>query len=345
MSAPIGEVHIRAPSPSAALRSADRRPELRVTLWYPAAEGTLETRRVVGPSAAPFFEGGTAGDDAVPAPGPATWPVVLLSHGFGGSARMMSWFGTELARHGTLVVAVDHPGSNGIDSMTVPGALLWWDRADDLRAAWDAVRADPRFSRRADPSRLGVAGFSAGGFTALVAAGARVDLAHFDRFCADHPDDGVCRPQVEMPGLAARDRASAFEDPAMREAESRASGDHAITGVRAAFLMAPALVQALDPDSLRTLAVPTEIVLGADDHVAPPATNGQVAARLVPRARLVALDRVGHYDFLSTCTEAGRAAVPLCHSERSQDETHREAISHAVAFFSTALKPVAKDAD
>jgi len=70
-------------------------------------------------------------------------PVILFSHGFGGAARMMGWFGVPMARAGYVVVAVDHPGNNGVDKMTVPGAIMPWTRAEDLAAALAAAKADP----------------------------------------------------------------------------------------------------------------------------------------------------------------------------------------------------------
>src|SRR5258708_4359162 len=120
-------------------------------------------------------------------------PVILLSHGFGGTARMMGWFGVPLARAGYVVIAVDHPGNNGMDKMTVGGAIMSWDRAQDLRAALDAVKADPAIGPHLDLKRLGVSGFSAGGFTSLVGAGAHVDLkvlpgvGHYDFLAACTP--------------------------------------------------------------------------------------------------------------------------------------------------------------
>ncbi|WP_163070201.1 prolyl oligopeptidase family serine peptidase, partial [Acinetobacter nosocomialis] len=77
---------------------------------------------------------------------------------------------------GYLVIAVDHPGNNGADEMTLAGSMLSWLRADDLRAALAAVQADPILGPHVDPERLGVVGFSAGGYTALLAAGARPSL-------------------------------------------------------------------------------------------------------------------------------------------------------------------------
>lgn len=43
-------------------------------------------------------------------------------------------------------------------------------------------------------AQLGVAGFSLGGFSALVSAGARIDLDHIIRFCRSHAADAACMP-------------------------------------------------------------------------------------------------------------------------------------------------------
>ena len=172
---PVGETHRVTSEQTASLRDAQHRTALRVTVWYPAAADAVERPLVVGPPAKPLFDVGAVAPDAAFATDGTRRPVILLSHGFGGSARIMGWFGIAMARGGYIVVAVDHPGNNSGDAMTVPGAILWWDRAEDLRAALAAAEQDPDLGARMDRSRVGVAGFSAGGFTALVAAGARVD--------------------------------------------------------------------------------------------------------------------------------------------------------------------------
>lgn len=101
--------------------------------------------------------------------------------------------------------------------------------------------------------------------------------------------------------------------------------------------MAPALVQALVPASLESMRLPVEIILGGADTVAPPATNGLAAARMIPNASLVQLSGVGHYDFLSSCTESGRAKVRLCKASVPQEDTHQRAIEAAEAFFGRNL--------
>jgi predicted dienelactone hydrolase len=108
--------------------------------------------------------------------------------------------------------------------------------------------------------------------------------------------------------------------------------------LRAVFVMAPALVQALDPISLAQMRLPVDIVLGEADTVAPPATNGLVAAKLIPGAELEQFPGVGHYDFLSTCTEAGETVIPQCQIPIPQANTHSQANAAAQKFFGRNLK-------
>lgn len=338
---PVGERHLTAMLASAPLRDAGHSASVRVTVWYPAVpppsgnKGARETRIDLGPPGKPFFIEGASAMDAAFADKKLR-PVILLSHGFGGTARMMAWFGLTMASHGYVVIAVDHPGNNGQDKMTAPGAILFWDRAADLAAALKAAKADPAIGPHVDDTNVGVAGFSLGGFTSLVAAGARVDMTRFFDFCAANPKDGVCMPQKEF-ALTMTDAKAVLASPEYSVEASRASEDHHIPAIRGVFVMGPAVIQALRPESLARLAMPVAIILGDADPVAPPKTNGLVAAKAIPGTQLKVLPGVGHYDFLGTCTEAGKAATPLCTATVPQDQTHKTATDMALAFFGKTL--------
>jgi predicted dienelactone hydrolase len=336
-----GETHRTTSEPSAAVRDAQHRAELRITIWYPAAIGAVAQPVVIGPPQQPVFAVGAAAADAPFAADPAgkPRPIILLSHGFGGTARIMGWFAIPLAEAGYIVVSVDHPGNNGAEPMTVAGAILWWERAEDLKNALETVSHDPVIGPRADLARLGTAGFSAGGFTALLLGGARADREHFLRFCHEHPDDGVCRPQREFTVTDA-DAERTLQDPQVAARDATARDDHSAANVKAVFAMAPALIQGIDPASLAMIGKPVAMVAGDADTVAPPPTNAQAAARLVPGAQLEMVPQAGHYAFLSTCTPAGAALVPICAlAAPGQAAAHARAIDAAKEFFDRYLGP------
>ncbi len=90
-----GERHGVTTLESAAIRDVAHRDVLRFTVWYPATPGSEETPLTIGPADAPLFEVGRAAKNAPIADG--RLPTLLLSHGNGGTARMMGWLGTALA--------------------------------------------------------------------------------------------------------------------------------------------------------------------------------------------------------------------------------------------------------
>lgn len=333
--APVGERHLSAMVQSATLRDAGHSAGVRVTVWYPAAKGAKAQRIDLGPGGQVFFREGASAADADFADRKLR-PVVLLSHGFGGTARMMAWFALPLARAGYVVVAVDHPGNNGQDKMTAAGAALSWERAADLAAALKAAKADPVIGPHLDNTNVGLAGFSMGGFTALVAAGARAAPARLFEFCAANPKDAICQPQKEF-ALSMADAQALLASPAFAGAAARAGENYRIPAVRGVFAMAPAMIEELVPGSLARLAMPVAILLGDADAVVPPSTNGLAAANAIPGAQLKVLPGVGHYDFLGTCTEAGKRGSPLCTATVPQDETHKAATGMALAFFGKTL--------
>lgn len=311
---------------------------LRIMIWYPAT-GT-EREVDIGAASAPIF---IAGRVAIRAPfaDSLRHPLILASHGFGGAARQLTWLGAPLARHGFIVAAVDHPGTNGIDGVTPEGAYAPWERAGDLKAALDFLLADPTLASHIDPKRIGVTGFSMGGFAGALAAGARTDFDQFIRFCNGPSRDAICNPQLEFP-LDYHRQAEVLARPEMRDLKARKNSSFRDPRITAAFLIAPALIQAFDFGSLRRVPIPVEIVMGSADPIAPPGTNGELLARLIPGARLQVLPGVAHYDFLSACGPSGvkeEKAYCTDGAETKRAETHASTVAAAISFFDETLGP------
>jgi predicted dienelactone hydrolase len=310
---------------------------LYATIWYPAAPGSPRKEWTVA-----IFRGGPSAHNAPLAAGAGKLPLVLLSHGTGGSSVSMAWLAQALASRGYIVAAVDHHGNTAVEPDYLhQGFALWWERAQDLSVLLDRMLADPRFASRVDPERVGVAGFSLGGYTALAMVGARVDHDRWREFCATQPADPGCRTPPESKWSMSEVLAGLEKDENARQSIGRSGNSYRDKRVRAAFVIAPVLAAALSPESLSAMDAPVHIVVGEKDDQAIPAGNAQVLARLIPNARLEIAPGVTHYMFLAPCTLVGKVvAYPICTDPGGTDraQLHAATAQRAAGFFDAALK-------
>lgn len=186
-------------------------------------------------------------------------PLVLLSHGNGGSGKTMDWLAQPLTAAGFRVVAVDHHGNNVVDGYLPEGFLFGWDRPRDLSVVLDDLAA-------VEPlGPVGVAGFSFGGFTALALAGGRIDTDAVAAVLAGRADP----PDIpEFPGVLAA-LTSRMSSTELRAEIERAGSDLADPRVGAVLAIAPGWAHLLTPQSLRNVAVPVEVHWGGADEIAP----------------------------------------------------------------------------
>lgn len=315
---------------------------LLTTVWYPADSAAIEKPELVGPANAPQFTVGTAAPGAKAAAG--RFPLIVLSHGTGGSALMMGWLGIALAQRGYIAAAVNHPGNNALEDYTPAGFTLWWERTKDLSEVIDHMLADPDFGARIDSQRIAAAGFSLGGYTMIEIAGGITDRAALQEFCKSAAADGSCKSPPEFPHLVDyvnRLDETAKHDPEIAASLRREKESHLDARVRAVFAIAPALGPAFPPEGLKKIATPVEIVAGRDDDQVPIASSARYFAAHIPGSKLVLLEGgVRHYEFLASCTAAGRQTLPqLCTGKPgvNRDAVHRRTAAMAVAFFDTHL--------
>jgi predicted dienelactone hydrolase len=315
---------------------------LTTTIWYPtvqSGEGVASAPKAGNPLFAPLppvIEG------AVLAPNSQKYPLVLLSHGTGGSALGLAWLGHFLAARGYIVAALNHHGNTGAEPMPDPrGFLLWWERAKDVSAVLDKLLNDPTFGRNVDRDRIGIAGFSLGGYTVLTVAGGRIDKTRYDRFCSSAARDFTCGPQPEFPDAPKLFAELKANDPVVQESLRHSGDSYRDPRVRAVFAIAPVFGSGFAAADLSAIKIPVEIVVGQGDKSAPPATNGQRYAALIPHAQLVLLPQsVGHYDFVPVCTDAGKKVLDrICHDEPGADRARiqTQVSALAVDFFDRTL--------
>ena len=103
---------------------------LPTTIWYPAAASAAEQPLQI--PGLTFFVLGNVAQNATISSAPEKFPLILLSHGTGGTALSLAWFASALAARGFIVAGVNHPGNNAADPYTVEGFSTWWERARDL---------------------------------------------------------------------------------------------------------------------------------------------------------------------------------------------------------------------
>jgi predicted dienelactone hydrolase len=315
--------------------------ELDCTIWYPAADGAVETEQAIGPPGAPLFLEGKAAQGAEFAAGGGKRPLVLLSHGTGGSAAQMAWLGIALAHAGMIAVAVNHPGNNALAPYTPEGFVLWWERATDLSDVLDGMLADTEFGPRIDRRMIGAAGFSLGGYTVLELAGAQTDVSAIFDVCRATPNAPVCSPP-EMKGMPKGEALMAAVRKTSGESLARSSDSFRDDRIRSVFAIAPALGAVLTVDGLREVRVPVAIVVGAADPIAPGAENAEKIRAGIRGAKLAVLPGgIAHYTFLDTCTATGKAQLPeYCVDNAGVDRAavHAQVSGMAVEFFDQTLK-------
>lgn len=213
--------------------------------------------------------------DAPPAAG--TYPLVLVSHGSGGSHLAYRDLAAHLARAGFVVALVEHPGNSRNDNGLVDTDANLAARPRHLRLVADHLTADPMIGPHLVADAVAVVGHSMGGYTALAAAGGRPTA--FARETAD----GRAR---EIP-VPPDDR------------------------VRALVLLAPAAAWYLAPDALRDVRVPI-LMLTAEHDPHTPAGHAEIVRRGLPpdtplEHRVVA--NAGHFSFLSPFPAAMTSAA------------------------------------
>jgi len=295
---------------------------LTMNVFYPARPD-----QGGAPFAMPMFANVEATRDAAPATG-EKFPLVMLSHGRGSTGLVYAWLAAHLASRGYVVAAIDHWRANANDRSIVYVASKLWQRPVDVRLDIDYLTSTEPWKALVDPGRIGIAGHSQGGFTALWIGGARVNPERFAAYQRRWKDDLAIPAHIreEMP-----------VDPAPAR-------DVADPRVKAALAMAPGVVQAfgMDAEGLAQMRVPALIVVGAGDTVTPPRENAVFAADHIANVDLVILGGpVGHEIFVNECTEEGRLELPdTCVDAPGVDRAklHAEIAAAAVAFFDRVLK-------
>lgn len=296
------------------ISSPDGKP-ISLAIWYPSL-GAPQARSM-----------GSFSQDVVsngPIEGTGL-PLVLISHGTGGYKYSHHDTALELANAGFIVLALTHPGDNYADQSAAVDIL---ERPKHIVTALDYMLKEWPQRDRIAPSRVGIFGFSSGGFTALVSIGGQPDLGKVFTHCAAHPAHFVCT-LVSKHGAQSKLAAMA----ATAQLHERR--------IRAAVIVAPALGFTFDAAALSKVDIPIQLWRAEDDLILPHpwyAENVRVSLARKPEYHVV--PRAGHFDFLAPCTDKLAALAPqICVSQEGFDRTafHRRFNAEVIGYFKKFL--------
>lgn len=267
-----------------------------IGIWYPSQ--TL---------AKPVSMGPTTMSVAMNAPVTAhvngkPMPMIVMSHGTGGS--YLGHFDTAmaLADAGFVVVAMNHTGDNYADQGRSRDVM---DRPRQVSRVIDHMLSTWEGRAAIDAQRIGMFGHSAGGFTTLAIVGGVPDFTTIGPMCRQYPGDFVCQLMASSDSPVAAPATIAVAD----------------TRIKAAVVAAPALGFTFSPHGLKDVKVPMQLWRAENDTLVPHpryAEAVRMALTEAPDYRVVS--NAGHYDFLAPCSEALASIAPaICTSAAGFD--------------------------
>ena len=276
--------------------------QAEVFIWYPNGGGG--DQEVVAEN--PVFYGVDAAIGADVEEG--NHPVVLFSHGMGGTSRTQAWLASGLALRGAIVVSVNHPNSTWGDFDMSKG-VNHWTRVADLSTTLDALSAESAFADHIDTARIMAAGFSYGGWTALSMGGMTGNHAGFVETCTARIDDMeacdmLLSEQVNMQGI----------DPATWNANY---ADARVTHVTA---IDPGFVWGLTAANVAGLTSNAHLIGfgGATDRMSATNFDASGLADLLPDAKFTQFEPGFHFTAMPLCKPAAEAILieenddPVC---------------------------------
>jgi predicted dienelactone hydrolase len=207
------------------------------------------------------------------------FPLVMISHGSGGSPIAHRTLMMFLAKNGYIVCAIEHPFNNRRNNEHEDTLENLIYRPQHVRQAIDSLLSDPNWSSSIQEDKIAVVGHSIGAYTALALAGG---VPHTQHQMAYDPHCKITSSQ-EVPVL-----------PDFR--------------IRALVLLAPAAGWFLSPGALSEVHLPILIFSAEHDDITP-LLHAKIVHDGVPSSDQITHEIVknaGHFSFLSSFPEKMR---------------------------------------
>jgi predicted dienelactone hydrolase len=269
-------------------------------------------------------------------------PLVVISHGHGGSDLDLHHLAVYLAGHGFVTATLQHPKDNFRDTSGEGTPVVEIGRPIQVKATISMLLENPQWKPLIDPNRVGVVGFSHGGYTALMVVGAVPRFERWAAYCAHHPTaTDLCGTPQQIAMLRNKAGKQKWQaHMAILQKNLTRWGNTDDPRVKAAFVMAPFSI-VFDKAGLARVNRPVFLYDSRDDHILPlqdntlriaPLIKTLVGIRIIPKAT--------HFVFLGSCSpQLTRKAPKICTAPPGVNRvtTQHQINADALAFFRKTL--------
>jgi predicted dienelactone hydrolase len=248
-------------------------------------------------------------------------PLIVMSNGRMGRFGNHHDTAAALADAGFVVAAINHPKDNGRDHSGTDSLEVLAGRSGDIKRLVDFMLEAWPDSAHVDGRRVGLFGFSMGGYTSLVVIGGNPD------FRQGHPRCARSDPRVLPVCLQLENGELPAEVPVH---DPR---------VKAAVIIDPWPEFLLPADHLSAVTVPIQL-WSSDPALNSDGLSGCCAAtireRLPSKPEWHFVDNAKHFSFLTVCTPGEAEGEPaICADAPGFDRVafHRQFHADMIAFF------------
>jgi len=291
---------------------------ISVFVWYPSNDAAT-VQQLGGFSQTVSIDGQPSGRGL---------PLILISRGTGGGSASHYDTALALADKGFVVAAPTHTGDNYSDQSYTGNRKNLTDRPRQAKLVMDYMLTEWPGHDHLDPSRVGMFGFSLGGFTTLVESGGTPDLNRMLQLCSERPSAPECSFVKQRNG----DQLDKVTKTPNWVHDER---------VKAAVVAAPAVSYLFGPGSLKAVNIPIQLWRASNDEQVPDEWNTAVIRRELPRApEEHVVTSAGHFVFLPPCSDVQAKQAPqICTDSTGFDRAafHRNLNAEVVAFFTRSL--------
>jgi predicted dienelactone hydrolase len=284
-------------------------PALTGAIWYPCAQPPGQAR--LGAYTLPGVK------DCPPPDGKL--PLIVVSHGRTGDFVGHRDTAEVLADAGFIVATINHAGDTVGDLSRTDDLSIYVQRPNDIKRLVDFMLDNSALASSIDRERIGLFGFSRGGYTGLAVIGANPDWAHTTIYC-QQSTTRVC------------DQVRAREFPAQPLTHD--------PRIKAAVIADPLTVM-FAADSFAAIRIPVQLWASefGGDGVLPHSVD-IVDKNLSSKHEYHVVPNAVHFSFLAPCSPALAKAVPeICTDATGFDRVafHRQFNTDVLAFFQAHL--------